>query len=147
LEPVASLSIEPVNSQTVATRLNQLTALLSAQPLDSVRWLSLAATRHLAGEPPKKVLAALRLSFLTGPNEGDVLVQRVLFGLSVWDELPADIQWRIAKDLTIPGFSDSEKAKIRTVLLTQPESVRMALRDLLREQGTVSAESLSKMGL
>jgi hypothetical protein len=147
LEPVVSLPIDPVNQQTVATRLNQLSALLSARPLDSMHWLSLAATRHLAGEVAQKVRSALRLSFLTGPNEGGVLLQRVLFGLSVWDELPADIQWRVAKDLTMPGFSDAEKAKIRTVLSTQPESVRIALRDLLREQGTVSGESLLNMGL
>ena len=86
------MPIEPVNSQTVATRLNQLTALLSARPLDSEHWLSLAAIRHLAGEPIEKVLAVLRLSFLTGPNEGEVLLQRVLFGLSVWAELSAEIQ-------------------------------------------------------
>src|SRR5262249_6429533 len=111
LEPVVSSPIEPVNSQTVATRLNQLTAFLSARPLDSKGGLAFAATRHLAGEPGEKVLAALGLSFSLGPNEGDVLVERVLFGLWVWDELPADLQWRMAKDLTVPGFSDSDKAK------------------------------------
>jgi hypothetical protein len=147
LEPVVSFPIDPVNQQTVAIRLNQLTALLSARPLDSAQWLSLAATRHLAGEPAQKGRSALRLSFLTGPNEGDVLLQRVLFGLSVWGELPTDIQWRVAKDLAISRFSDSEKAKIRTGLVSQPESVRATIRDLLREQGGIPTEGLSKLGL
>jgi hypothetical protein len=147
LNAVVSAPLEPINPQTVAHRLDEIGALLSVHPLASEHWLSLSAMRHLAGQPMEKVLAPLRFSFSTGPNEEAVLFQRVLFSLSIWEELPGDIQWRVAKDLAVPGFSDPDKAKLRTVILTQPESVRTQVRDLLREQGSVSAQSLSELGL
>jgi O-Antigen ligase len=147
LNAVVSAPLEPINPQTVAHRLDEIGALLSVQPLASEHWLSLSGMRHLAAQPMEKVLAPLRLSFSTGPNEEEVLLQRAMFCVSMWEDLPADIQWRVAKDLGIPGFSDPDKTKLRTVLLAQPESVRTQVRDLLREQGGVSAESLSQLGL
>jgi hypothetical protein len=62
-------------------------------------------------------------------------------------DLPADTQWRVAKDLAVPGFSNPDKAKLRAVVLSQPQSVRTSVRDLMREQGAASAESFSEMGL
>jgi hypothetical protein len=147
LNAVVSAPLEPINPQTVARRLDEIGALLSVAPLASQHWLSLSAMRHLAGQPMEKVLAALRLSFSTGPNEGAVLLQRVLFSLSIWEELPGDIQWRVTKDLAVPDFPDPDKAKLRSVILAQPETVRTQVRDLLREQGSVSGQSLSEFGL
>jgi O-antigen ligase len=147
LNAVVSAPLEPINPQTVAHRLDEIGALLSVHPLASEHWLSLSGMRHVAGQPMRKVLAPLRLSFSTGPNEGEVLLQRAMFCVSLWEDLPADIQWRVAKDLVVPAFSDPDKARLRTVMLAQPESVRTQVRDLLREQGALSAESLSEMGL
>jgi O-antigen ligase len=147
LNAVVSAPLEPINPQTVARRLDAIGALLSVAPLASEHWLSLSATRRLAGQPMEKVLAPLRFSFSTGPNEGAVLFQRVLFCVSIWEELPGDIQWRVAKDLAAAGFSDADKTKLRTVMLAQPESVRTQVGDLLREQGTLSPERLSELGL
>jgi O-antigen ligase len=147
LDAVVSAPLEAINPQTVAHRLDEIGALLSVRPLASQHWLSLSAMRRLAGQPIEKVLAPLRLSFSTGPNAGEVLLQRAMFCLSLWEDLPADIQWRVAKDLAVPGFSDPDKAKLRTVISSQPQSVRTSVRDLMREQGAASAESLSEMGL
>jgi O-antigen ligase len=147
LNAVVSAPLEPINPQTVAHRLDEIGGLLSVQPLASGQWLSLSAMRHLAGQPMEKVLAPLRLSFWTGPNERGVLLERAMFCLSIWEDLPADIQWRVAKDLAVPGFSGADKAKLRTIILSQPQSVRTSVRDLMREQGAASAESLSEIGL
>jgi O-antigen ligase len=147
LDAVVSAPLEPINPQTVARRLDEIGALLSVRPLASEHWFSLSAMRRLAGQPMEKVLAASRLSFSTGPNEGDVLLQRAMFCLSMWEDLPAAIQWRVAKDLAVPGFSGAEKAKLRTVVSSQPQSVRTSVRDLMREQGAASIESLSELGL
>jgi len=147
LDALVSAPLEPINPQTVAHRLDEIGALLSVQPLASAHWLSLSAMRRLAGQPMEKVLAALRLSFSTGPNEGGVLLERAMFCLSLWEDLPTDIQWRVAKDLAVPGYSDPDKAKLRTVILSRPQNVRTSVRDLMREQGAASAERLSEIGL
>jgi hypothetical protein len=70
-----------------------------------------------------------------------------MFCLSLWEDLPTDIQWRVAKDLAVPGYSDPDKAKLRTVILSRPQNVRTSVRDLMREQGAASAERLSEIGL
>jgi hypothetical protein len=89
LGALVSALLEPINPQTVAHRLDEIGALLSVRPLASQHWLSLTAMRHLAGQHMEKVLAALRLSFSTEPNEGEVMLQRALLCLSVWEDLPA----------------------------------------------------------
>jgi hypothetical protein len=147
LDAVVSAPLEPINPQTVAHRLDEIGALLSVRPLASEHWLSLSAVRRLAGQPMEKVLAALRSSFSTGPNEGEVLLQRAMFCVSMWEDLPAAIQWRVAKDLAVPGFSGADKAKLRTVILSQSQSVRTSVRDLMREQGAALVESLLELGL
>ena len=68
----------------------ELTALVAARPLSSQAWLSLAVFRLVARDELASVLAALRLSWLTGPNEGSVLWRRGVFGLALWEFLPAD---------------------------------------------------------
>ena len=147
LGALVSAALEPINPQTVAHRLDEIDALLSVQPLAPQHWLSLSAMRRLAGQPMEKVLAALRLSFSTGPNEGEVLLQRALFCLSMWEDLPAAIQWRVARDLAVPGYSDPDKVRLRNVILSQPQSVRTSVRDLMREQGAALVESLLELGL
>ena len=83
--PLAQIaSIDPEMGEQRAA---ELTALLAARPLSSQAWLSLAVFRLVARERPPSVLAALRLSWLTGPNEGSVLWQRGVFGLALWDFL------------------------------------------------------------
>jgi hypothetical protein len=147
LGALVSAALEPINPQTVAHRLDEIDALLSVQPLAPQHWLSLSAMRRLAGQPMEKVLAALRLSFSTGPNEGEVLLQRALFCLSMWEDLPAAIQWRVARDLAVPGYSDPDKVRLRNVILSQPQSVRTSVRDLMREQGAASVDNLMELGL
>src|SRR5271166_4727666 len=70
LDAVVSAPLDPINEQTLASRLDRLGALLSLRPASSQHWLSLSAMRHLAGQPIEKLLGPLRLSFSTGRNEG-----------------------------------------------------------------------------
>src|SRR5262249_32782570 len=76
-----------------------LTALLAVHPLASAEWLSLAGTRLVARESYAKVLGALAMSSLTGPNEGVIMLQRGTFGLVQWEILPADARRRVIVDL------------------------------------------------
>src|SRR6266536_1434096 len=51
-------------------------------------WLALAETRASRGAPIDSVLAAFRMSALTGSHEGYMMMHRAIFGLEHWTELP-----------------------------------------------------------
>ena len=91
--------IASIDLETGAERAAELTAILAARPLASQAWLSLAVFRLVAREQPASVVAALRLSWVTGPNESSLLWQRGVFGLALWDFLPADARERTTRDL------------------------------------------------
>ena len=47
----------------------------------------------------EQVLGSLELSVLTGPNEGYVMAERGIFGVSLWEDLSPDLKNRVAIDL------------------------------------------------
>ena len=47
----------------------------------------------------EQVLGSLELSMLTGPNEGYVMAERGIFGVSLWESLSPDLKSRVAIDL------------------------------------------------
>ena len=50
-------------------------------------------------QPMEQVLESLKLSTLTGPNEGYVMAERGIFGVSLWEGLSPDLKSRVAIDL------------------------------------------------
>ena len=79
------------------------------------------------------VLDALTLSALTGPNEDYIMVQRGIFGLSVWEDLPADLKKRVAVDLT--AEKDPGNPNFRGVVSSKSQEVRNELRTALLAEG------------
>ena len=61
-----------------------LSAILSIKPLSSRDWLSLSGMQLVTDQPMDDVLESLKLSTLTGPNEGNVMVDRGIYGVSLW---------------------------------------------------------------
>ena len=55
------------------SRRETLSSILSIKPLSSVDWLSLSGMQLVTDQPMEQVLGSLKLSMITGPNEGYVM--------------------------------------------------------------------------
>lgn len=137
-------------STAVARRIDSLEQLLAARPMSSAAWLALAETRLTGGQPYKDVLAALRMSSLTGPNEAAVMWPRGIFCLLQWDALPPDFQRRAILDLAGPitaGIvTDAGRRLIRGVVGAKTQQTRARVAALLQIEG-VDPEELAGIGL
>ncbi len=131
-------------------RVELLSRLLALRPLSSVAWLSLAGMRAATGAPFGEVLAALRMSAVTGPNEARVMWQRGLFCLLQWEILPAEFQSQAARDLAAPlaaGLADDGDAGLASRLLAaRSAEARSQIAAMLKGQG-VDAAALRQLGL
>jgi hypothetical protein len=134
----------------VRAREDTLTELLAVHPMSPADWLSLAGARLVARESYDKVLGALELSSLTGPNEGGIMLQRGTFGLVQWEILPADARRRVIADLAgailQTGVHDIAIAPAKSVLSVKSVETRREIAGLLGGEGVPPAE-LARMGL
>jgi O-antigen ligase len=140
-------SIDPAMGEQHAA---ELIALIAARPLSSQAWLSLAVFRLVAREKPASVLAALRLSWLTGPNEGRMLWQRGVFGLALWNFLPTDARERTAQDLARAMLdhlvADRQLAALKSIFGAKSAETRAQIQALLEKRGLQPAD-LARVGL
>jgi hypothetical protein len=131
-------------------RSDALTALLAEHPLSSVNWLSLAATRLANQNPLSEVQSAAMMSWLTGPNEGNFMWRRAMFGLLHWETLTSDAQRRTIADLSgavLEHIASGEDISLaRNVLSREPSEIRARIGDMLRLSG-VDQPQLTKLGL
>ena len=118
--------IDPSDWKASNKRRDELSALLAMKPLSSVDWLSLSRINLVTAQPRAQILETLMLSWVTGPNEGYVMAERGIFGLSLWEVLSPDLRSRAALDLAKDEITDS--VKIRAVLSTKPEGVQNEIR-------------------
>jgi hypothetical protein len=79
-------------------------AILSIKPLSSMDWLALSKAELMTHQPMEDVFRSLKLSMLTGPNEGYVMGERAVFAVSLWDGLPADLERHAAVDVAATMF-------------------------------------------
>jgi hypothetical protein len=126
--------------------------ILSIKPLSSGDWLALSKAELMTHQPIEDVFASLELSMLTGPNEGYVMGERAVFGVSLWEKLPADLKRHAATDVAAMMFprtpAEGEMlAKIWAVLATQPESVRNEVREAVIASGVSPKEIEKGLGL
>lgn len=131
-------------------RAADLTALLSVRPMSAADWLSLAGMRRVIGEPESAVLGALTMSWLTGPNEGNLMLQRGLFGAVQWQALPSDARQRTIADIIGAVLSaqlgDSDFALAKKVLDEEPAPVRHEIAALVAAEG-LSLAQIARLGL
>jgi hypothetical protein len=125
-------------------RRDALASILSIEPLSSVDWLSLSSLQLITDQPMEQVFGSLELSMLTGPNEGYVMADRGLFGVSLWERLAPDLQRRVASDLAAEETIGSEK--IRAALSTQPDQARDELRAAMLATGLSPQEVDRRLG-
>ena len=97
----------------------------------------------------EQVLESLELSMLTGPNEGYVMAERGIFGVSLWESLSPDLKSRAAIDLAMARIAvqGEVREKFRAVLSTKPERVRNELREGPSRDGVSPKEIEQRLGL
>ena len=140
------LSDETNQSDIIAPyhRRELLSAILAIEPLSSMGWLSLSEAELMTHQPMENVFGSLELSMLTGPNEGYVMAERRIYGISLWQKLSPDLKRRVAADVAVGEIPDGEK--FRAVLFAQPEEVRNELRKALVAYGRSPKEVEKRLG-
>ena len=146
----ALTNAEPNDIDSVRKRGDEIAAILSVRPISSINWLALASLRLFAGRPPDDVLGALAMSSLTGPNEGQALAQRGIFGLWQWENLPSRVGAQLVSGLAgailARATSDQERATMERMLAAKSAQARREIADVFRAAG-LSAADLGRLGL
>jgi hypothetical protein len=123
-------------------RRDTFSSILSIRPSFSLGWLSLSGLQWVTHQPLERVLGSLRLSMLTGPNEGYAMGERGVFGVSLWESLSPDLKRGVVSDLAGAEMNQ----KFRTVLSAQPVGVRNELREALLATGLSPKEIEARLG-
>jgi hypothetical protein len=134
------------DDKTIRARRDELTEMLAIRPLSSRFWMYLADSRIDAHEDPAKAIDALKLSAVTGPNEGDMITLRGLFGIAQWETLPPEIRKRAIADLATRQISDAQLAWLRKTLAEKTAQVRQEIQLALQAQG-FSETNLARIGM
>jgi len=146
------LTETPDDTAAVEQALSQLA---ENSPTMVPAWQALAEARSARGAPIESVLAAFRMSALTGSHEGPMMMQRALFGLEHWAELPEPDRRTVIRDLrAIIGQASGGDHRTRLVLgryqrilQRKPEAEREAVRDALVGSGLSTQETLRWLGV
>jgi hypothetical protein len=91
-----------------------------------------------------QVFGSLVLSTMTGPNEGYVMAERGMFGVSLWEDLPPDLKRRVIIDLA--AGDKPEYGKFQAVLSAKSERVRNELRAAILATGPSPKEVELRLG-
>ena len=136
--------IDASDPKAANSRREALSAILSIEPLSSVDWLSLSGMQLVTDQPMEQVLESLELSMVTGPNEGYVMADRGIFGVSLWERLSPELKRRVAVDLAAGEITGN--GKFRAVLSAKSERVRNELRAALLATGLSPQEVERRLG-
>ena len=152
---VASFALRRIAADTAGgvagaqARLGALTDLLSRKPLDSAAWFKLAETRLAMGDTLERVVGALALSALTGPNESGLMASRALFGWRLWEVLPPASRRNAVVDLTgvWGALYPHERTFLRDEVIRGDDKSREELRALLLVTDPSGARISAELGL
>ena len=146
LESSLTALADSADKAQVAKRRDDIIKVLTIRPLASEYWLTLAGIRVLGGEPLLKALDALTLSTVTGPNEGYLITQRGIFGISYWEILPSEVRNRALTELAARRLSGRNAERVRTILAGKTPEVRQNIRAALQARG-FPEDDFSRIGL
>ena len=152
LRTVLADKIDIADQKAANEQREALAAILSIKPLSPRDWLALSGVQLVTDQPMEDVLESLKLSTLTGPNEGYVMVERGIYGVSMWESLSPDLKSRVANDLLPILFprtpaEGAEAGKLRALVSAQPQRVRRELREALLATGLSPNEIEQRFGL
>jgi hypothetical protein len=138
--------IDISDQKAANSRREVLSSILSIEPLSSLDWLSLSGVQLVTDQPMGQVLGSLELSMLTGPNEGYVVAQRGIFGVSLWESLSPYLKGRVAIDLAAGEITVTGNENFRAILSAQPERARNELRAAMLATGLSPKEVERRLG-
>ncbi len=128
----------------------QVSSLLAAHPMFAQAWLSLANERLALDRPKSQIDAAIMMSRITGPNEGQVMWQRGLFELARWDALSSEARDEAALDVAhaVNGkiVSETDIGLGKALLAKQTPDARAEIESALAAAG-MSQKQLALLGL
>ena len=139
-----SEKIDPSDSMAANSRRRALTAIVAIQPLSPINWMLLSAMQLVTDQPMEQVFDSLELSMVTGPNEGYLMPERGIYGVSLWPRLPPDLKRHVANDLTAAEIIGN--SAFRATLSAQPEGVRDELRAAMLATGLLPQEVEQRLG-
>jgi hypothetical protein len=122
----------------------------AASPTSTAAWLSLAETRKALGAPMESVLAAFRMSSLTGSHEGYFMMQRASFGLLHWSELTEEARRIAIRDIvsSVGLVADYHpEGRYRKIIAGKSEIERDNIRAALLASGLATADVLRALGV
>lgn len=144
LQADLNYQIDRSDQKAADHRRKTLSALAAIEPLASSNWLSLSGLQLITDQPMDQVFASLELSMITGPNEGYLMPERGIYGVSLWPRLSPDLKRRVANDLTAPEIVGN--VGFRAALAEQPEGVRDELRAAMLATGLSAHEVEQRLG-
>jgi hypothetical protein len=122
----------------------------AASPTSTAAWLSLAETRKALGAPMESVLAAFRMSSLTGSHEGFFMRQRANFGLLNWSALPEEARQIAIRDIVSSVGSAADyhpEGSYRKIIAGKSEVERDSIRAALLASGLATKDVLQALGM
>jgi hypothetical protein len=120
-----------------------------ASPTSSVAWQESVAYQQASGAPVENMLAAFRMSALTGSHEGYIMNQRARFGLENWSKLPEVDRRTAIRDLLattpLPEFK-ADQYRYRAIILEKSQAERDEIRAAATASGLASGDLLEELG-
>ena len=148
-----SLSLDIVLAKTpgdTAAIDNALRELAEGSPTSVAAWQALVAYRDVTGAPKESVLAAFRMSALTGSHEGYFVMQRAIFGLEHWTDLPEVDRRIVMRDVLATALDwdfGRRGQRYRAILAKKSDAERDDIRTALTTTGLASSEVLQALGM
>jgi hypothetical protein len=147
-----SLTLELIQTETpndAAALESALEDMAAVTPTSTSAWLALAAIRKARGASMDDVVAALRMSALTGSHEGFFAKRRALFGLAHWNEMPQAGREIIVRDMitSITPEDVDPASRYRRILTAKPEAERAEINAAILKSGRASSYVLGALGI
>jgi hypothetical protein len=122
-------------------------AVAEVSPTWAAGWQDLAAARLASGAPMEKVIAAFRMSSLTGSHEGFVMARRAIFGLEHWSDLPGADQHTVIRDVLATVGPGSINNRYHKILAAKSPASREEIRAALVASGLATKDVLQSLGI
>jgi hypothetical protein len=139
------LADTPNDAPAIEGAVNELAA---TSPSSTATWQALAATRKANGGSMEGVVAAFRMSSLTGSHEGFFMMRRAIFGLENWSDLPEQDRRTVVRDMLGSFREDGEaQTRYREILAAKSSPERDSIRTAILDSGLASKDVLKALGV
>lgn len=119
---------------------------IEVSPTSAADWQELAEIRAQNGAAFDSVLAAFRMSHLTGSNMGGLMIRRAIFGLQHWTRMPPAERRIVVRDL-LATVGPKAGRRYQDILGQKSFGERDDIRAALAASGLASLPVLQSLGL